>query len=63
MKLNVYTNAKMSNKKKLQLKALVDPGYTHIRIKKHLVKEKRIKIEPMDRSFEVFNTDRTRMEK
>jgi len=63
MKLNVHTNAKMLNRKKLQLKALVDSGYTHIRINKHLVKEERIKMEPMVRSFEVFNTDRTRMEK
>jgi len=59
----MHTNVKMLNRKKLQLKALVDSEYTHIRINKHLVKEERIKMEPIDRLFEVFNTNRTRMEK
>ena len=59
----MHTNVKMLNRKKLQLKALVDSEYTHIRINKYLVKEERIKMEPIDRLFEVFNTNRTRMEK
>jgi len=37
--LNVCTNVKTSNRKKLWLKALVDPGYTHTGINKQLVKE------------------------
>ena len=32
----------------------------HIRINKQLVKEERIKMESMDRSFKVFNVDRTK---
>ena len=36
---------------------MVDSGRTHIRISKQLVKEEKIKTEPMDRSFEVFNAD------
>ena len=35
----------------------MDSSYTHTGIDKQLVKEERIKMEPMDRSFEVFNTD------
>jgi len=50
----------MTNGKKLQLKALVDLGCTYIRIDKQLIKKKRIKTEPMNKLFEVFNTDETR---
>ena len=48
------------NRKKLQLKALVNSSCTHTGINKQLVKEERIKMEPMNRSFEVFNTNRTK---
>ena len=34
--------------------------YAHIRIDKQLVKKKKIKIEPMNRLFEVFNADGTK---
>ena len=51
---------KTSNEKKLQLKILVNSEYTHTRINKQLVKEKWIKMEPIDRSFEIFNTDETK---
>jgi len=51
---------KISNRKKLWLKALVDSGCTHTEIDKQLVKEKRIKVEPMDRSFKFFNGDGTK---
>jgi len=50
----------MKNRKELQLQALVDSGCTHTEIDKQLVKKERIKIEPIKRSFEVFNTDRTK---
>ena len=50
----------MKNGKELQLQALVDSGYTHTGINEQLVKEERIKIESMDRSFEVFNVDGTK---
>ena len=56
--LNVYTNIKTKNRKELQLQVLVDSGCTYTKINKQLVKEERIKTEPMKRSFEVFNTDR-----
>ena len=58
--LNVYTNIKTKNRKELQLQALVDSGYTHTRIDKQLVKEEKIKTEPIDRSFKVFNVNRTK---
>ena len=47
----------MKNGKELQLQALVDSRCTHTRINKQLVKEEKIKTEPMDRSFKVFNAN------
>ena len=58
--LNMQTNIKIKNGKELQLQALVDSGCTHTRIDEQLVKEERIKTEPMDRSFKVFNADGTK---
>ena len=55
----MHTSVKTLNRKKLQLKVLVDSGCTHTGIEKQLVKE-RIKTEPIDRSFEVFNADGTK---
>ena len=56
----MQTNIKTKNGKELQLQVLVDLGCTHTGIDEQLVKEKRIKTEPMDKSFEVFNADRTK---
>ena len=56
----MQTNIKIKNGKELQLQALVDSGCTHTRIDEQLVKEERIKTEPMDRSFKVFNADGTK---
>ena len=56
----MQTNIKTKNRKELQLQALVDSGCTHTEINEQLVKKERIKIEPMDRSFEVFNVDKTK---
>jgi len=56
----MQTNIKTKTRKELQLQALVDFGCTHTEIDKQLVKKERIKMEPMDRSFEVFNTDGTK---
>jgi len=39
---------------------LVDSGCTHTGIDKQLVKEEKIRTEPMNRSFEVVNTDKTK---
>jgi len=56
----MYTNIKTKDRNELKLQALVDSGYTYTRIDKQLVKEERIITEPMDRSFEVFNANRTK---
>jgi len=56
----MQNNIKTKNRKELRLQVLVDSGCTHTGIDKQLVKEEKIKTEPMDRSFEVFNTDRTK---
>ena len=51
---------KTANGKKLQLKTLVNSEYAHTRINKQLVKKEKIKIELIDESFKIFNTDRTK---
>ena len=56
----MQTNIKTRNGKELRLQALVDSGCIHTGINKQLVKEEKIKTKPMDRSFKVFNTDRTK---
>jgi len=56
----MQTNIKIANRKELQLQTLVDSGCTHIKINKQLVKEQKIKIEPMNRLFKVFNIDKTK---
>jgi len=61
-KLNVQADVKTKNGKKLKVKALVDSRCTHTGINKQLVKDKRIQIKPINFSFEVFNTDRTKNE-
>jgi len=55
--LNMQENIKTRNGKKLQVKVLVDSGYTHTGIDEQLVKDKKIPTKPIDFSFEVFNTD------
>ena len=59
-KLNVQANIKTKNGKKLEVKALVDSGCTHIEINEQLVKDKKIPTKPIDFSFEVFNIDGTK---
>jgi len=56
----MHINVKTSNRKKLWLKTLVNSRYTYIRINKQLMKEEKIKTEPIDRSFKVFNIDGTK---
>jgi len=53
----MQANIKMKNRKKLEVKALVDSGYTHTGINEQLVKNKKIPTKTIDFSFEVFNTD------
>jgi len=50
----------MKNGKKLEVKALVDSGFTHTGIDEQLVKDKKIPIKPINFSFEVFNADGTK---
>ena len=38
----------------------MDSGCTHLEIDKQLVKDKRIQTKPINFSFKVFNTDRTK---
>jgi len=56
----MHTNIKTRNSKNLKIKVLVDSRYTHTRIDKQLVKEKRIQTKPINFPFEVFNADRTK---
>ena len=51
---------KTRNSKNLKVKALVDSVYTYTGIDEQLVKEKRIQMKPINFSFKVFNTDRTK---
>jgi len=51
---------KTKNGKKLKVKALVDSGCTYTEINEQLVKDKKIQTKPINFSFEVFNTDRTK---
>ena len=53
-------NVKTSNRKKPQLKVLVNLECIHTGINKQLVKEERIKTELINRLFEVFNVDSTK---
>ena len=50
----------MKNRKKLEVKALVDSVCTHTRIDKQLVKDKKILTKPINFSFKVFNADGTK---
>jgi len=58
--LNMQANIKTKNRKKLEVKALVDSGCTHTEIDEQLVKDKKIPIKPIDFSFEIFNADGTK---
>jgi len=50
----------MKNNKNLKVKTLVDFGYIHTGIDEQLVKDKKIQTKPLNFSFKVFNTDRTK---
>jgi len=56
----MQANIKTKNGKKLKVKVLIDSGYTHMRIDKQLVKDKRIQTRLINFSFEVFNIDGTK---
>jgi len=58
--LNIQANIKTKNGKKLEVKVLVDSGYTHTGIDEQLVKDKKILTKPINFSFKVFNTDGTK---
>ena len=50
----MQANVKTENGKNLKVKILVDSGYTHTRIDKQLVKEKKIQTRLINFSFKVF---------
>ena len=56
----MQANIKTKNGKKLEVKALVDSGYTYIGINEQLVKDKKIPTKPIDFSFKIFNADGTK---
>ena len=56
----MQANIKTKNRKKLEVKALVDSGCTHTGIDEQLVKDKKIPTKILDFSFEVFNADGTK---
>ena len=56
----MQADVKTKNGKKLKVKALVDSGYIHTGINEQLIKDKKIQTRPINFSFEVFNTDRTK---
>ena len=56
----MQADIKTKNRKKLKVKALVDSRCTHTEINEQLVKDKKIQMKPINFSFEVFNTDRTK---
>ena len=58
--LNMQAKIKMKNRKKLEVKALVDSGCTHTGIDEQLVKDKKIPTKHINFSFEVFNADGTK---
>ena len=53
----MQANIKAKNRKKLEVKALVDLGCTYTEIDEQLVKDKKIPMKPINFSFEVFNAD------
>jgi len=56
----MQANIKTKNGKKLKVKTLVNSRCIHTEIDEQLVKDKRIQMKPINFSFEVFNTDRTK---
>ena len=58
--LNVQAKIKTKNRKKLEVKTLVDSGCTHTGIDKQLVKDKKIPTKHINFSFKVFNADGTK---
>ena len=50
----------MKNRKKLEVKALVDSGCIYTGIDEQLVKNKKIPTKPINFSFKVFNVDGTK---
>jgi len=56
----VQAKIKTKNRKKLEVKALVDSGCIHTGIDKQLVKDKKIPTKHINFSFKVFNADGTK---
>ena len=56
----MQANIKTKNRKKLEVKVLVNSGCTHIGIDKQLVKDKKIPTKHINFSFKIFNADGTK---
>ena len=56
----MQANIKTKNRKKLEVKALMDSGCIHIGIDEQLVKDKKIPTKPINFLFKVFNADGTK---
>ena len=56
----MQASIKTKNSKMLKVKTLVDSSCTHTGIDEQLVKDKKIPTKPINFSFEVFNTNRTK---
>ena len=56
----MQANIKTKNRKKLEVKVLVDSGCTYTGINEQLVKDKKIPTKPINFLFEVFNADSTK---
>jgi len=56
----MQANVKTANRKQLKVKVFIDSRYTHTRINKQLVKDKRIQMKLINFSFKVYSTDRTK---
>ena len=57
----MQANIKTKNRKKLEVKVLVDSGCTYTGINEQLVKDKKIPTKPINFLFEVFNADGTKI--
>jgi len=56
----VQANIKTKNRKKIEVKALVDSECIHTGIDEQLVKDKKIPTKPINFLFEIFNADSTK---
>ena len=59
-KLIVQPTIKINNGRKLKVKALIDSEYIHTTITRDIVKEKKILTKMPKKSFDIYNSDRSK---